>query len=377
MITRNEIKPTSFEELKNTDIFTIYDGDGGSGAQELVDPKLDGVFVQEASLSHLHSSPSVPPSSGSSAPLLQPISSSTYSMLSPPIPPQSMPSPSGLPSQPVPSQSVSPPSVLPFTSASQPAPPFQSVSSSSLLPSQSVPQPSVLPSQSVPHSVLPQSIIPPSQSVPQPPILPSQSVPQPPVLPSQSVPHSVLPQSIIPPSQSVPQPPILPSQSVPQPPVLPSQSVPHSVLSQSILPPSQSVPASSQSAPPLQPLINNQQSDINDEELLKILDMEEGVSTQSKDVLKLFPESVLSEVESLFKPTQLSQPEQIKTEELRVDCSLREDIFRLSQHVEDGVQIQPNQIPADEHKTRTTNSRDLLLFDDMDDLIGDDLKDLL
>ena len=339
MITRNEIKPTSFEELKNTDIFTIYDGDGGSGAQELVDPKLDGVFVQEASLSHLHSSPSVPPSSGSSAPLLQPISSSTYSMLSPPIPPQSMPSPSGLPSQPVPSQSVSPPSVLPFTSASQPAPPFQSVSSSSLLPSQSVPQPSVLPSQSVPHSVLPQSIIPPSQSVPQPPILPSQSVPQPPVLPSQSVPHSV--------------------------------------LSQSILPPSQSVPASSQSAPPLQPLINNQQSDINDEELLKILDMEEGVSTQSKDVLKLFPESVLSEVESLFKPTQLSQPEQIKTEELRVDCSLREDIFRLSQHVEDGVQIQPNQIPADEHKTRTTNSRDLLLFDDMDDLIGDDLKDLL
>lgn len=279
--TRNEIKPTNYEELKNTDIFTIYDGDGGSGAQELVDPKLDGVFVQEASLSHLHSSPSVPPSSGSSAPLLHPISSSTYSMLSPPIlPPQSMHSPSGLPSQPVP-----------------------------------------------------------SQSVPQPSVLPSQSVPQPSVLLSQSVPHSVLPQSIIPPSQSV--------------------------------------PASSQSAPPLQPLIDNQQSDINDEELLKILDMEEGASTQSKDVLKLFPESVLSEVESLFKPTQLSQPEQIKTEELRVDCSLREDIFRLSQHVEEGVQIQPNQILADEHKTRTTNSRDLLLFDDMDDLIGDDLKDLL
>lgn len=302
MTTRNEIKPTNFEELKNTDIFTIYDGDGGSGAQELVDPKLDGVFVQEASLSHLHSSPSVPPSSGSSAPLLHPISSSTYSMLSPPIlPPQSMHSPSGLPSQPVPSQSVSPPSVLPFPSASPPAPPFQSVSSSSLLPSQSVSQPPVLPSQSVPHSVHPQSILPPSQSVP---------------------------------------------------------------VSSQLVPPSQ------------QPLIDNQQSDINDEELLKILDMEEGVSTQSKDVLKLFPESVLSEVESLFKPTQLSQPEQIKTEEFRVDCSLREDIFRLSQHVEDCMQIHPNQIPADEHKTGTS-SRDLLLLDDMGDLIGDDLKDLL
>ena len=38
-MNRNDIKPTSFDELKNTDVYTIYEGDGQE-MQELVDPKL-------------------------------------------------------------------------------------------------------------------------------------------------------------------------------------------------------------------------------------------------------------------------------------------------------------------------------------------------
>ena len=254
-MNRNDIKPTSFDELKNTDVYTIYEGDGQE-MQELVDPKL--AHGEEERI------------------------------------------------------------------------PLQSVSLT-----QSMPPPS-------PSTPLVQSMPPPSQSIP-----PSPSTP--------------LIQSMPPPSQSTP-----------------SQLAP---LRQSIPPPSQSALSSQFMPPPSQPVSQQpphttQQNDITDEELLELLDMDEAISTQSKDILKLIPDSVISEVESLFKPTQPSQSEQEQTEDSRIDCSLREESFRLSQSVEEERRTQSMQIPNADHKVKP-NSRDVLSFDDMDDLIGDDLKDYL
>ena len=271
MIHRNNIKPTSFDELKNTDVFTIYEGDGQE-IPELVDPKLNrGEEQERIPLRSMSLTQSMPPPS-------QPASS-----------PQSIPPRSQSPSS---SQSVSRPS--------QAAPLTQSMPPSS---------------QQAP---LTQSMPPPSHS--------SLSSP-----------------SILPPFLSAP-------------------------LTQSIPPPSQPVPQ--------QPPHTTKYNDITDEELLELLDMDEAVSTQSKDILKLIPDSVISEVESLFKPTQPSQSEQEQTEESRIDCSLREDAFRLSQPVEKEMRTQTMQIPKDDHNVKP-NSRDVLSFDDMDDLIGDDLKDYL
>lgn len=101
--------------------------------------------------------------------------------------------------------------------------------------------------------------------------------------------------------------------------------------------------------------------------------MDEAVSTQSKDIQRLIPDSVISEVENLFKPTQLSQTEQEHTEESRIECSLREDSFRLTQHVEDETH---SQIVKDDQGKKPL-ARDVLSLDDIDDLIGDDLKNYL
>ena len=114
-------------------------------------------------------------------------------------------------------------------------------------------------------------------------------------------------------------------------------------------------------------LPNSQQLsfDAEDEELIRLLEQEEAsmslANTQSKDVSKLLPHS---EIEHLF---DISQVEQSQNSNVPLESSLREDVFRLS------ADRTSEERSHDSGKPTSVS----LTFDDMDDLIGDDLKGFL
>ncbi|KAK8818667.1 hypothetical protein WA538_003977 [Blastocystis sp. DL] len=202
-------------------------------------------------------------------------------------------------------------------------------------------------------------------SIHQSPIKPSSIPPMKPTTISQSPIKPSLHQSPIKPA-SIHQPPIRPpspqnpTPSPMKPPMNPtSQPTPH-------LPTPVSQPTLPQSTNLTTQTYSQQLSfDAEDEELIRLLEQEEAsmsqANAQSKDVAKLLPHS---EIERLF---DVSQVEQSQNSTLPLESSLREDVFRLSVDRPSEEQSHDLEQPAPVSLT----------FDDMDDLIGDDLKGFL
>ena len=223
--------------------------------------------------------------------------------------------------------------------------------------------PSIHQSPVIPPSIHQSPVIPPS--IHQSPIKPSSIPPMKPTTISQSPIKPSLHQSPIKPA-SIHQPPIRPpspqnpTPSPMKPPMNPtSQPTPH-------LPTPVSQPTLPQSTNPTTQTYSQQLSfDAEDEELIRLLEQEEAsmsqANAQSKDVAKLLPHS---EIERLF---DVSQVEQSQNSTLPLESSLREDVFRLSVDR-----------PSEERSHDLEQSAPVsLTFDDMDDLIGDDLKGFL
>ena len=246
------------------------------------------------------------------------------------------------------------------------SPPVKSVESQS--PVRSIPSSSVR-STSIPQSPMKPASIHQSPmkpaSIHQSPIKPSSIPPMKPTTISQSPIKPSLHQSPIKPA-SIHQPPIRPpspqnpTPSPMKPPMNPtSQPTPH-------LPTPVSQPTLPQSTNLTTQTYSQQLSfDAEDEELIRLLEQEEAsmsqANAQSKDVAKLLPHS---EIERLF---DVSQVEQSQNSTLPLESSLREDVFRLSVDRPSEEQSHDLEQPAPVSLT----------FDDMDDLIGDDLKGFL
>ena len=223
--------------------------------------------------------------------------------------------------------------------------------------------PSIHQSPMIPPSIHQSPVIPPS--IHQSPIKPSSIPPMKPITISQSPIKPSLHQSPIKPA-SIHQPPIRPpspqnpTPSPMKPPMNPtSQPTPH-------LPTPVSQPTLPQSTNPTTQTYSQQLSfDAEDEELIRLLEQEEAsmsqANAQSKDVAKLLPHS---EIERLF---DVSQVEQSQNSTLPLESSLREDVFRLSVD-------RPSEERSHDLEQFAPVS---LTFDDMDDLIGDDLKGFL
>ena len=223
--------------------------------------------------------------------------------------------------------------------------------------------PSIHQSPMKPASIHQSPVIPPS--IHQSPIKPSSIPPMKPTTISQSPIKPSLHQSPIKPA-SIHQPPIRPpspqnpTPSPMKPPMNPtSQPTPH-------LPTPVSQPTLPQSTNLTTQTYSQQLSfDAEDEELIRLLEQEEAsmsqANAQSKDVAKLLPHS---EIERLF---DVSQVEQSQNSTLPLESSLREDVFRLSVDRPSEEQSHDLEQPAPVSLT----------FDDMDDLIGDDLKGFL
>ena len=223
--------------------------------------------------------------------------------------------------------------------------------------------PSIHQSPMIPPSIHQSPVIPPS--IHQSPIKPSSIPPMKPTTISQSPIKPSLHQSPIKPA-SIHQPPIrppspqIPTPSPMKPPMNPtSQPTPH-------LPTPVSQPTLPQSTNLTTQTYSQQLSfDAEDEELIRLLEQEEAsmsqANAQSKDVAKLLPHS---EIERLF---DVSQVEQSQNSTLPLESSLREDVFRLSVDRPSEEQSHDLEQPAPVSLT----------FDDMDDLIGDDLKGFL
>ena len=229
-----------------------------------------------------------------------------------------------------------------------------------------------MPSSSVRSTSMPQSPMKPA-SIHQSPVIPP-SIHQSPIKPSSIPPMKPITISPIKPSlhqspikpASIHQPPIRPpspqnpTPSPMKPPMnLTSQPTPH-------LPTPVSQPTLPQSTNLTTQTYSQQLSfDAEDEELIRLLEQEEAsmsqANAQSKDVAKLLPHS---EIERLF---DVSQVEQSQNSTLPLESSLKEDVFRLSVDR-----------PSEERSHDLEQSAPVsLTFDDMDDLIGDDLKGFL
>ena len=97
-------------------------------------------------------------------------------------------------------------------------------------------------------------------------------------------------------------------------------------------------------------------------------------SELSKDIQRLTSQSsfISSEVEKLFDSTQLTQTEPSYASPREIECSLREENFQLTQN--------SNQVKkqnTNEEQTVNNSISMSLALDDLDDLIGDDMKEFL
>ena len=139
---------------------------------------------------------------------------------------------------------------------------------------------------------------------------------------------------------------------------------------------------------PTQPTQPQEELDVDDEELLRLLDFEEkdeeciqmGSQAEekhdkciSKDIQRFTADSTMisSEVENLFDYTQTSQRMTTVDPEPEISCSLREDCFQLTQE-----QSQSSSHTEEKPIQNSTICMNLTL-DDLDDLIGEDMKDFL